>query len=394
MPDRRRPGRCRVVFLIRSLNTGGTERQLVQLVSSLDRSLFDLTVLTFYAGGPVWNELSTDPGIVLEALMKRGRWDLLSFLRRLTATLKRVEPDILHCLLVEPSVLGLFAGRLARVPAVVWGVRASNVDFSQYDTATALSFKLAAALSRFPDLVIANSEAGRRFHIARGYSPDRFRVIRNGIPSDAYIPSADLRRRTRERWRISDDAIVVGNVARLDPMKGHGVLLRAARQLATKHSRMLIMLVGAGSPQCVQGVRALIEELDLASTVMWVGEQPSAADIYPAFDVACSASLWGEGFSNAVAEAMSCGVPCVVTDVGDSAQIVGDTGAVVSPDDATALANALDRMIDLIREGGSELSRRARQRIVERFSVRAMVDETMAAYAQLAPACGLPVGEP
>ena len=99
-------------------------------------------------------------------------------------------------------------------------------------------------------------------------------------------------------------------------------------------------------------------------------------DVYNAFDVVCSASVFGEGFSNAVGEAMACGVPCVVTDVGDSALIVGDTGLVVPPGDPEALVEGLCTLIGVIEEKGQELSTKARERIVGRFSRHRLVGTT------------------
>jgi glycosyltransferase involved in cell wall biosynthesis len=375
--------RLRVAFLIRSLHRGGAERQLALLAAGLDPAVFQVGVVTFYPGGAVWDELAVEPKVTLVSLDKRGRWQNLASARRLTSLLEAWRPAVLHCYMVEPSLVGLLAGRRASVPAIVWGVRSSNVDYFKYGWFNWGTFRLAAALSRRPDLIIANSEAGRAFHIAHGYPADRVRTIPNGIDTDRFHPSAAARTPWRERWGLAEDDVAIGVVARLDPMKGHEVLLRAVARLKARTTRLRVICVGGGDAAYRSRLSGEAAQLGLERAIVWAGELDQIESVYPAFEIACSASVFGEGFSNAVAEAMACQLPCVVTDVGDSAAIVGDTGLVAPPADPEKLAEALLDMADRSPTDRLRLGARARARIMGEYSLHAMIQRTAATYHEL-----------
>ncbi len=371
-----------MAFLIRSLNRGGAERQLAMLAANLPRD-FEPTVLTFYDGGPIWDELAQAPGVRLRSLKKRGRWEVVAFVLRLTRLLRQSRPSILHCYLVEPSILGLIAARAAGVPVVIWGVRASDVDFSQYDRAQRIAFRLSVFLSRFPTAIVANSARGREYHQRQGYAAARFDVVPNGIDTERFRPCAAARFALRDRWGIRSDDLLIGIAARLDPMKGHSTLLHAIRQISVGRPGVKLVCVGSGPPAYVRYLQDLSNALGLGSRVLWVGEMPEMSEVYPSFDIACSASSFGEGFSNSIGEAMACGVPCVVTNVGDGASIVGDTGLVVEPNVAQLLAEALEQFAALSSPARAVLGQQARDRIVAFFGKAAMIAATVTVYRGL-----------
>ena len=120
-------------FLIRSLNIGGTERQLVELIKGLDKNAFEITIGLFYDEGILREELVVLEGVKLLPLFKSGRWDLIRFSTRLITVLSRLKPHILYSFLPDANLVGLISGRIARVKQIVWGVRASNMDVSCYD---------------------------------------------------------------------------------------------------------------------------------------------------------------------------------------------------------------------------------------------------------------------
>jgi glycosyltransferase involved in cell wall biosynthesis len=283
---------------------------------------------------------------------------------------------------VEPSILGGIAGRLRGAPITVWGVRASNVDYSYYGKFSWLTFKLAAALSTFPRVVVANSDAGRRYHIANGYPADRFVTIPNGIDVARFRLSDDARRLKRAQWGVADTDIVVGIVARLDPIKRHDLLLEAADILSRRQSNVRLVSVGGGTAVQLDGLRSMADRLGIRDRVLWLGELDDVASVYPAFDIVCSCST-GEGFSNSIGEAMACGVPCIATDVGDARAIIGDTGVIVTSGDAVALADAIGRIAMMTPVQRAALGGRARLRIVREFGLDRMLERTAAMYREL-----------
>ena len=123
--------------------------------------------------------------------------------------------------------------------------------------------------------------------------------------------------------------------------------------------------------------------MGLEETLFWVGDRQDMPAVYNALDLAVSASLFGEGVSNMLGEAMACGTPCVTTAVGDSAWLVGDTGIVVPPGDAKALAEAIASQLKRLTMEGDLLRQAARQRIQTHLSVDALLDNTLHAFEEL-----------
>jgi glycosyltransferase involved in cell wall biosynthesis len=182
-----------------------------------------------------------------------------------------------------------------------------------------------------------------------------------------------LRAEQRRKLGLADDEIAVGVLARLNSTKGYPAFLRAAAEVARTEHRARFLCVGSG-PE-LDALRDLAAELRITHRVIFTGELDAAAALN-AFDIACSPSLT-EGFSNAIAEAMSCGLPCIVTDVGDSAAIVGDAGTVVPPGSPEALAAAIQAQIANLDKHDPASSRR---RIVDNFSVGTMVERTLEVF--------------
>jgi len=368
-----------IVFLIRSLGAGGAERQLAKLVSLLDKSVFDITVITYYEGGQLAAELQKLPGVTYVAMGKTGRLDV-PFVVRLLRTIRRRRPEIVHGYMPDANVLAWFAGRLCGA-RVVWGVRASDVDFTHYHFLSGTLFRLAAWLSRGADLIIANAESGRRFHVEHGYSGDRMIVIPNGIDVGRFRRDQDARSRLRHDWELPADAFVVGIVARLDPMKDHETYLKAAGIVSRQIPNARFAIVGEGPSDTTRHLARVAAAHGVESSVIWLGGRSDMPAVYNAFDVAVSSSAFGEGFSNALGEAMACEVPCVTTDVGDGAAIVGDTGRIVPRRDPERLAAAL---ADIAGADRAILGKRARARIADLFNADLLAKRTTEALLRLA----------
>lgn len=352
------------------------------LAIGLKRLGHDVTVVTFYPGGAFAEELHT-ACISHLSVEKAGRWDVLGFAVRLARAVSRLRPDYLHSYLPMPNVVSAVLWPFLRARRLVWGVRASDMKWSYYDSIHRIANRLELLLSRVPDLIIANSQAGAQHHVRIGFPADRVIVIPNGIDVDAFAPNASLREKTRRRLCYSDADLVVGCFARLDPMKGHEHLLQAFGRVASEYPAAHLLLVGDGSAAIAAAVDRTANALGLQARLRRLRSQREVAAHLNACDVFVSASLFGEGFSNAIAEAMACGVACVVTDVGDSARILGDAGVAVSADDLEAMAAAIGRLLSLPAEERGALGIRARQRVIENFSIAALVARTERALAAL-----------
>lgn len=361
----------RILLLTRSLEPAGTERQIVALAKGLRCRGHEVQLAAFYQGGALENEV-TGAGIPVVSLDKRGRYDIAGPLRRLVRLVDAWRPDVLYSFLVEPNVMSALAKRLRPRLRVVWGVRASAFDRVKAGRFAAWTFRIAAWLSRQPDVIVYNSAAGRAHHEQLGYPSERGVVIANGVDTDSFSPGDASA--VRDGWGLGADDVAVGIVGRLDPLKGHEVFLEAAARARQRAPAFRFVLVG---PPPGPGRERLAQSEPAAALderLVWAGPVEDMAAIYPALDLLCLSSH-SEGLPNVVLEAMACGVPAVVTDVGDAAVAVGDTGVVCPPGDADALADGLVAMHERLR-AEPDLGARARMRIVEEYSLDRMVTET------------------
>lgn len=362
-------------FLIRSLNVGGAERQLVELAKGLSKANFIITVCLFYNEGALLKELCGICNVRIITLDKSGRWDIARFFYRLMDILKSLNPQILYSFLPEANIAGLVAGKLAGVPQIVWGVRASNMDVKRYDWLARMSLHLSAFLSRFPDAIIANSYAGKEFHRSIGYDTERMMVVPNGIGTDRFKPDHSSGLGVRDEWGIDEKTVLIGLVGRIDPMKDHKTFLHAVKIFDQEGCSVRFVCIGDGKEPYKSEIRSLSMALGLNGSLIWAGERYDMAAVYNAMDIVTSSSF-GEGFSNVIGEAMACGVPCVVTDVGDSAIIVGETGVIVPPKDPQALADGWRSMLKHLKDKSYSIKKMARARIVFHYNSEIFVQKT------------------
>lgn len=369
----------RVLFLIRSFGRGGAQRQLVTLATALHRSGWDVSAACFYAGDAFQQELA-QAGVPVIDLRKRGRWDVFGFLWRLWRTFRTTDADVVHGYLTVGNLLALLAKAAHRRTRVVWGVRSAYMDRDRYDWMARLTFRFSCACARMADLVIVNSDASGTHHAALGYPRERMRVIPNGIDTRRFSFDAGARAQLRREWRVADDALLVGLVGRLDLMKDHPTFLEAAAKLAARDARWHFVCVGEGKPDYAAALEAQAAALGLQDRVVWAGPRGDMPAVYSALDLLASTS-YGESFPNVIAEAMACGRPCVVTDVGDSARIVGACGVTVAARDPNAFAAAVEGMLPVLtdRDTARAMHDAARARIVETYSLETLLGNSRAA---------------
>jgi glycosyltransferase involved in cell wall biosynthesis len=361
-----------VAFLIRSLDYGGAQRQLIQLAKGLHQNDHSSSVILLYSNGHLQKELDRS-GVLIRSLNKSGRWDVFGFILRLIRILQKDQPDAVYAFLDVPNLLAVILKPLFPRIKMIWGVRASNMDLSRYNWIASLTYWFECRLSRFADLIIVNSRSGFDHAAANGFPKNKMVVIPNGIDTERFYPDPSERQRVRKEWGLSENDKLIGLVARLDPMKDHPTFLRAAALLAKKREDVRFVCVGDGPANYRHELYALTKELGLADRVMWTGARADMPAVYNALDIATSSSSYGEGFPNVIGEAMACGVPCVVTDVGDSGWIVGNSDAIVPVKEPYIMAHSWSLYLAINR---NKLSQQLRLKIVEKFSVKRLIDLT------------------
>jgi len=370
----------KILFFIRSLDVGGSQRQLTLLARGLAQRGHDVAVAVLYSGTAAEKALE-QAGVRVVSFDKGGRWDL-SPLWRLWRLFRTERADVVYPFLTTQTTLAALMVPRA-ISRLVFGVRSAAMELNNYDFLSTLMFRLEALLSRRADLVIVNAEAARTDAVARGLPPDRIAVVANGIDTDAMRPDRDAGRAQRAAWGLDDRAFVIGMVARLDPMKDHRNFIAAAAAFAQARPDARFVCIGDGPPAYRQELAAQAQSQGVAERLVWTREATDLPTAYNAFDVATLSSAFGEAFPNVIGEAMACGVPMVATAVGDSAAIIGDCGEVVPPRQPQALSAAWMRMRERLERDGDRLKADVRTRIVARYDVNTMVDRSERLLAAL-----------
>ena len=376
--------KIKLLHLITNLSIGGSEMVLWRLLERMDETRFANAVVCMIEMGPVADWIR-NLGIPVFFLGMKRKWPNP---RGLTGTLRvlcKERPDILQTWLYHSDLLGLVAGKIRGVPRLLWNIRCSNMDMNRYGKLTATVVALNARLSGIPDSIIVNSHAGKDYHQRIGYRPKRWDVIPNGFDPETFKPEEGARARLRYELGLPERTLLIGLIARFDPMKDHRNYILAARHLlSTEEGKADIhfVLAGLGVDAGNVTMKGVISECGLNGRFHLLGERTDVPFITSALDIASSSSL-GEGFPNVVGEAMACGVPCAVTDVGDSAWLVGDTGRIVPPGDPIALAGAWRDLIRMGEDRRRSIGEAARRRIVEDFSIDEMVRRYETVYERL-----------
>lgn len=374
----------RVLHVITGLGQGGAESVLFRLASYPEAGV-EHTVISLTDEG-IYGERLRAAGVAVRALgMKRGRVTLGGFmeLRRLIAD---ARPDAVQTWMYHADLIGGLAARLAGARAIAWGIRNSGEHLERSSRSARLVLRACALLSgRVPKAIVCAAQKAAQRHADKGYRRDRLVVISNGYDLSRYTPDAAARARARAEWGVVGDAPVIGCVARWDPLKDHANLLRAVAALVRdgRDAGLRCVLIGRGMTADNPELGALIDRLGLRERLVLAGPSDDVPAAMNGLDLHVLSSC-AEGFPNVVAEAMACGVYCVVTDVGDAAYIVGDTGVVVPAEQAEALARGIETALrEVAARGRERAGEPARARVLEHFDLARMVQSYIAVWRRI-----------
>lgn len=307
-------------------------------------------------------------GIETYALSMKSTAGLPIALIRLTRLIRRLKPDIVQTWMYHADLLGGLAARLAGVRNVIWGIRTTDVKAGGTSTTTVV-MHLCARLSRWvPRSIVCAAEASRRVHEEVGYDGSRMAVISNGFDLSRLVATDDQRMALRGACGLESGEIVIGLLGRFNRAKDQHNFVAAAGRVASANPAVRFLMVGRGLDGSNEELNAWIAQTGFTDRFVLLGERPDVAVCLSAMDLFCLSSRT-EGFPNVVGEAMAMGVPCVVTDVGDAAMLVADTGYVVPKEDSYALASALERMLALDPEQRAALGEKAKRRITSEFTI-------------------------
>lgn len=362
-----------VLHIITGLGGGGAEAVLFRLCTHDTQNRHH--VISLMDSGK-YGPLLEKAGVRVTTLdMPRGRVTL-SGVRRLWKLVRREKPDVIQTWMYHADLVGGGTAWLAGARNIVWGLRHSTLDPVESTRGTILVTSLCARLSRYvPRQIVCCAEKAREVHSALGYDAGRMRVIPNGYDLSVFRPDPEAGAALRAELGIGREQPLIGFAARFDPQKDHATLLNALALLKVQGRAPMCLLAGSGLTADNAAIIGMIEDLDLTGEVRLLGRRNDISAFMNALDLHVMSSAFGEGFPNVLAEAMACGTPCVSTDVGDAAIIVGDSGWIVPPRDATALADAIAlALTKLDRPDWGTRKAAAREHVKTNFSITRMVD--------------------
>lgn len=289
--------------------------------------------------------------------------------------LKYLRPDLVQTWLVHADFIGSISAKLAGIKKIVWNIRYSNIEIGKAKLTTILIIKILSALSHIiPKCILIVSKKAKKIYEIKGYSKKKLVYIPNGYDLSILKTDIVLKRKFRKKIKINKKIPLIGNVARYDPQKDHLNLIKALALLNLKKINFFCVLVGSNIDKKNYQIISQIKKLKISKKIRLLGQSKNINEVMNGLDVHVLSSSYGEGFPNVVAEAMACGTPSVVTDVGDSAYVVGNTGWIVKPNNHIELARVIEKSLDEM--GTAKWNRRcknARLRIRNKFSINTVI---------------------
>jgi glycosyltransferase involved in cell wall biosynthesis len=377
-----KPAPVRVLHIITGLHTGGAELMLYRLLSRSDRRVFQHEVFSLSGSGPVGERIRS-----LEIPVFGGEVRRLASVPKMLGALAghchRSDPNVVHTWLYHSDLVGGLAAKLFSRAKVIWHLHHKDLVPPLIKPRTRQVARACALLSRsVPDKIVCCSNAAMKTHSEFGYDARRMLAIPNGFDLDEFNPDPSVREETRRRLGIPESFLVIALIARFSPLKDHETFLNSCRRIHQNHPNTVFLLCGDLITAENEILMQWIKRAGIAESCRLLGRQDNVPEILSAADIAVSSSRT-EAFPCVVGEAMAMRIPCVVTDVGDSGFLIGDTGRVVPPGDPEALAAACSELIRMNEAERRRLGQRARQRIQREFSLQSFVGKIEMLYRQL-----------
>lgn len=366
--------KLKILFMIPRLGTGGTERQLYELVKGIDKNRFDVTVGTFVQKSDLEDDFTKLQGVKVISFDKKGKIDI-KFYFRVSAYIKANDIDVVQAFLCNRHVT--FASIGLKKCKVFWSFRISlgNIPFKQrfmYGWVDRLISLIKC------DYIVSNSDDAKKEFVQCGYNPKTICVVYSGI-ADSRIEVTKSKADIRNNFNINNDCTIIGTIGRLVEQKDYYTFLRMAQILLKSKKNLVFVIVGDGL--LLNEIQRKVVALNLHERVIFTGKRVDIGNFLNIMDVFCHTSLY-EGFPNVVGEAMLAGLPTVSTDVGDVNKMIedGKNGFLVQPGEAEKIAERVNTLLDN-KALAKEFSENAAKTIKKNFSVTKMVSEYEKIYS-------------
>jgi glycosyltransferase involved in cell wall biosynthesis len=373
----------KVMHVITTLGPAGAETMLSRVATGMDGTRFGNEIVSI-TGILDLAENMQEIGVRIRTLGMKTSVPNPLLVMRLAQWIRESKPDVIHTWMYHANLVGALAARLAGDVPVIWGIHNGALDPRIDKRRTMFVNRACALLSRkFPARIVCCSEASLRIHKKLGYAAEKLEVIPNGFNLEQVKPNPTAHALVREELGIPADALLIGIAARFHPHKDHCNFVQAAALLHKQLPEVHFLLCGLDVTWQNPHLAEWIQAAGIGDCCHLLGVRQDMPRLFAGMDIATNASC-SEAFPMAIGEAMACGTPCVVTDVGDSALIVDKTGIVVPSGDPHALAEAWRKLIEAGFAARHRLGMAARHRVQQHFALPAIVERYQAIYARLA----------
>jgi glycosyltransferase involved in cell wall biosynthesis len=370
----------RVLHVIDGIGVGGAELVLIQLIERLETRGVHNTVLSLTPAGILRDRLVASGAELVEMNMSKGRLPWAGLVGMVRA-MRQAKPDIVQGWMYH----GNFAATVLRDLSMLrtpmfWSIHNTLEPKQPFAAVTRVAYTACRVMAFRPRSIVYVSRAAADQHAAAGFRASKASVIPNGTNCDRFTPSPVERANTRSALGLADDVFLLGCFARWASMKGHPILFEAVARLKQQGLRPRLLLAGTRMEHSNPELADLMRRFDVQADCICLGERSDVQDLMASIDGLVLSSIYGEAFPMVLGEAMACQIPCVATDVGDSAYLLGDAGFIVPPSDVGALTDALARLMRLPPEDRAALGTLARNRVTSRFSIDTMTHAYLDLY--------------
>lgn len=359
--------KIKIVHIIVGLNNGGAEMMLYKLLKYMDKEKYECSVISMMDEG-IMGERIKKLGIPVQCLnMKRGIPSIQAIIKTLGICKNK---DIIQTWMYHADFLGFIVSKILK-KKIIWGIHHSNLEKNKNKKSTLLIAKINSYLSKWTDSIVSCSIIAKEKHIEYGYYGEKINIIPNGFELDKFKYIENSKKILEKEFPILKDKLIFSLVARYEILKDHKNCIEAMRIIKEKYLKNFILLLcGTNINEENLELLKLIEKNKIEENVLLLDRRDDIPIIMSATDIYISSSL-GEGFPNVIGEAMACETPCIVTNVGDSAYIVGNSGGVVERNNSFKLAEEIINFIE--GKGYKKNRKKCRERIINNFEIKKIV---------------------
>ena len=357
----------RILHLITGLDIGGAEMMLYHLCKQQKLTGDEPIVISLKSEGEISGLLLTLGVSTYHLNFPKGKFSFSGFLS-LIKKIKEVKPHILHCWMYHANFVGSMASLFAGNIPVVWAIHNTTLSVENSSKATILLMRILGFLSFLPEQIVYCSQFAKTLHEKYYYSKKKGKFIPNGVDTTVFIPKPEIGTQFLSKLKIQKDSFVIGMIGRYDPQKDYPNFLTAANLIHQFNDSVQFVMCGPGVDDENKVLLDIVKTFEQPDRFHLIGSRIDIQKVHNAFDIFVLSSI-SEAFPIVLAEAMACGVPCVSTDIGDAAYIIGNAGKVVPVKNPQAIADAVKQLLSMPDEAYEQLKSAARKRIVDYFSL-------------------------